>query len=61
MTNLLIAVAIVTGVLAGVIALVSFAAWENYFRRIKPLFAVRCIVVLTLYVLILHYLPRMTA
>jgi Tfp pilus assembly protein PilE len=61
MISFLIAMMIVVAVLAGVLALVSFVAWENYFRQIKPLFAIRCIVALTAYMWILHFLPRFTA
>lgn len=61
MISFLISMMIAFAVLAGVIAIVSFVVWENYFRQIKPIFAIRCIVAVTAYIWILHFLPRLTA
>ncbi|EBG1930586.1 hypothetical protein FH551_23915 [Salmonella enterica] len=49
--------AIVIGVLAAAFGLASFVMWQNPLRLIKPMFAVRVLVALTVYVWFLHFLP----
>ncbi|EDV2802742.1 hypothetical protein CSN22_004417 [Salmonella enterica subsp. diarizonae] len=49
--------AIVIGVSATALGLMSFVMWQNPFRFIKPAFAVRVLVALTAYAWFLHFLP----
>lgn len=49
--------AIVIGALVVAFGLVSFVMWQNPFRFIKPMFAARLFVALTVYVWLLHFLP----
>ncbi|HFZ9214427.1 TPA: hypothetical protein ACIPE5_002100 [Salmonella enterica subsp. diarizonae serovar 61:r:-] len=49
--------AIVIGISATAFGLVSFVMWQNPFRFIKPMFAVRLLVALTAYAWLLHFLP----
>lgn len=49
--------AIVIGVSATALGFMSFIMWQNPLRFIKPMFAVRVLVALTVYVWFLHFLP----
>lgn len=49
-------VAIVIGVLVTTLGMVSFVTWQNLFRLIKPMFAMRVLVALVAYTWLLHFL-----
>ncbi|HAF1404918.1 TPA: hypothetical protein G8O12_003729 [Salmonella enterica] len=49
-------VAIVIGVLVATIGMVSFVVWQNLFRLIDPMFAMRVLVALVAYTWLLHFL-----
>ncbi|EBR9318771.1 hypothetical protein CC707_15410 [Salmonella enterica subsp. enterica serovar Panama] len=49
-------VAIVIGVLVTTLGMVSFVTWQNLFRLIEPMFAMRVLVALVAYTWLLHFL-----
>ncbi|EIW3592332.1 hypothetical protein ACOIWS_006038 [Salmonella enterica] len=49
-------VAIVIGVLVTTLGMVSFVVWQNLFRLIDPMFAMRVLVALVAYTWLLHFL-----
>lgn len=49
--------AIVIGISAAAFGVVSFVMWQNPLRLIKPMFAVRVLVALTVYAWLLYSLP----
>lgn len=49
--------AIVIGISVAVLGLMSFVMWQNPFRFIKPMFAVRVLVALVAYAWFLHFIP----
>ncbi|EDB4569858.1 hypothetical protein QQ096_000829 [Salmonella enterica] len=49
-------VAIVIGVLVATLGMVSFVTWQNLFRLIEPMFAMRVLVALVAYTWLLHFL-----
>ncbi len=49
--------AIVIGISVAVLGLMSFVMWQNPFRFIKPMFAVRVLVALVAYVWFLYFIP----
>ena len=49
--------AVVVAVLFGLTAVISFVSWQNLFRDIKPLFAIRLVVALIAYAWFLYFLP----
>ncbi|ECG8628960.1 hypothetical protein AAD16_004813 [Salmonella enterica subsp. diarizonae] len=48
--------AIAIGVSVATLGLVSFVMWQNPFRFIKPMFAMRVLVALVAYAWLLHFL-----
>jgi ethanolamine transporter EutH len=52
----IVAFVVVAALIAG--AVTSFIAWQNIFRRIEPMFALRLLVVFVAYAWILYLLPR---
>ncbi|CAH5913846.1 hypothetical protein AI2916V1_3785 [Enterobacter cloacae] len=49
--------AIVIGVSVAVLGVMSFVMWQNPFRYIKPMFAVRVLVALVAYAWLLYFIP----
>ncbi|HCT3688847.1 TPA: hypothetical protein OTU24_002280 [Enterobacter hormaechei] len=49
--------AMVIGISVAVLGLMSFVMWQNPFRFIKPMFAVRVLVALVAYVWFLYFIP----
>lgn len=49
--------AIVIGVSVAVLGVMSFVMWQNQFRFIKPMFAVRVLVALVAYAWFLYFIP----
>ncbi|EAX7731387.1 hypothetical protein AIX81_06985 [Salmonella enterica] len=48
--------AIVIGVLVTTLGMVSFVTWQNLFRLIEPMFAMRVLVATVAYTWLLHFL-----
>lgn len=49
--------AMVIGISVAVLGIMSFVMWQNPFRFIKPMFAVRVLVALVAYAWVLHFIP----
>lgn len=49
-------VAIAIGVSVTTLGMVSFVTWQNLFRLIEPMFAMRVLVALVAYTWLLHFL-----
>lgn len=49
--------AMVIGISVAVLGIMSFVMWQNPFRFIKPMFAVRVLVALVAYVWFLYFIP----
>ena len=49
--------AMVIGISVAVLGVMSFVMWQNPFRFIKPMFAVRVLVALVAYVWFLYFIP----
>ncbi len=49
--------AMVIGISVAVLGLLSFVMWQNPFRFVKPMFAVRLLAALVAYVWFLYFIP----